>query len=108
METVTLTHKYFKEFAPVTMLKSTFESLTQDIKENYIVMKRFFFSAKQKYYQQEYKPFHKCEVWMNGHWVEYTEMTCSRNSNWDDGDFLGVFPEWNIRINGVIQNKDLK
>jgi len=66
------------------------------------VMCRFFYSAEQ------WKVYGSNEVYINGEWVEYTEMTsCTGSSMFDDVVYLGEAPKYNTKINGKVQCPDL-
>jgi len=50
---------------------------------------------------------HVNEVFVNGHFIRYTEKKEHGDSNFDDAIFLGIYPQWWIRHNGAVQCKAL-
>ena len=78
---------------------------------------KFFYSEQQADYKlQQLKTLpgnpHNviAEVFINGKWVRYSEMISVeyKDSNWDDAVFLGIAPQFWIRIDNIIYDKDLK
>ena len=46
-------------------------------------------------------------VYIQGEFIEYTEIKSSNRSNFDDAVYLGLHPSWWVKVNGIIQDKDL-
>jgi hypothetical protein len=47
-------------------------------------------------------------VFIGGEFIPYTEMNSTGKSNFKDAKVLGIAPNWWIRMDGVIQDPDLK
>ena len=68
----------------------------------------FIYSKQQESIIFDYEPERTTKlVYINGSWVKYTEINSTGDSNFEDAVHLGVHPEWWVRHNGVIQDKDL-
>ena len=77
---------------------------------------KFFYSKKQLDLKEDFYleypddplfKIHVNEVFIDGKFVRFTEAMKSGSSNFNDAVFLGAHPEWWVRHNGVIQDKDL-
>jgi transcriptional regulator with XRE-family HTH domain len=76
------------------------------------VLNRFFYSKKQNKLRMvtplRGNKVHSLQVYNGKEWVDYSECKSStESSNWDDVIYLGEFPEWHIKVDGLVQCPDL-
>ena len=71
--------------------------------------KHFIYSQQQRDIILSFDPNKKVnKVFCNGTFVPYTEMNSTGDSNFEDANHLGIHPQSWVRVNGVIQDYDLK
>lgn len=67
---------------------------------------RFWFSKEQKRHKQKKAGSSRCEVFVNGKWVEFTQWTTSLfgKSNWADAVLVAESRvNLPVRVDGVVQ-----
>ena len=70
---------------------------------------RFFYSEKQSKASRMLTGSNQVnEVYINGEWIEYSEVTgANRSSEWADVIYLGTAPRWHVKLCGKVQCPDL-